>query len=89
VKKHLVILLHLFFSTFGFLEYCFSRGIKKLKFNLDYHYSSRINYQHSAYQDIMITITDSPQEAILTSHMLCTSMGNQIPLLITWKIPLN
>jgi hypothetical protein len=89
MKKFIIILVHLLFSSFGVLEYCFSRGLKRFKCNLNYHYSSRIHYEHPAYQDVLISIKDIPQEPRMTSYMLCKSVATGIPQYVTWTIPLN
>jgi len=89
MKKFLVISLHLLFSSFGLLEYGFSRGIRKLRYNLGYYYVSRIQYAHPASMNISISIKGNPQEPHLKSYMFCENPVTRIPQYITWTIPLN
>jgi len=89
MKKTFIIFMHLLFSTFGHLEYCFSRGIRKFRFNLNSHYSCRINYQHPAYKDVSISITKYPQESLITSHMLYNNTSTKIPQYMTCTLSLN
>ena len=77
------------FSSFGFLEYCFSKGIKRFRFNLAYHYDCRIPYQHPAYQDVSISITEHPREPRLTSHMLYNNTSTKIPQCMACTLSLN
>jgi hypothetical protein len=89
MKKFFVISLHLLFSSFGLLEYCFSRGIRKLRYNLGYHYVSRIQYAHPASMNISVSIKENSQEPYLKSYMLCENPVTRIPQYITWTISLN
>jgi hypothetical protein len=89
MKKSIIILLHVLFSSFGLLEYCFSRGIRKFRFNLDYHYSCRINCQHPAYHDVLISIKKNSQEPHITSHMLYNNTPTKIPQYMTCTLSLN
>jgi len=89
MKKIFIVLIHMLFSTFGQLEYCFSKGIRKFRFNLDSHYSCRITYQHLAYHDVLISITKNPQEPHLNSYMLCKDLANGIPQYVTGTLSLN
>jgi len=89
MKKLLIILTHFILPSFGFLEYCFSKSIRKLKYNLGYHYAARIHHDHPAYQDIFISLKERPKEPIYQSHMLCKSGITNMPQYITWTIPLN
>jgi hypothetical protein len=89
MRKTLIILLHVMLSSFGHLEYCFSRGIRKFRFNLNSHYSCRINQRHPAYQDISISISKNLHEPRLTSHMLCKDLAKGIPNFVTGTLSLN
>ena len=89
MKKTLIVLLHLMLSSAGYLEYCFSRGIRKFRFNLDYHYSCRIPCQHPAYQDVSIAITKHPHESRITSHMLYHNTSTNIPQCMACTLSLN
>ena len=89
MKKTLIVLLHLMLSSVGHLEYCFSKGIKRFRFNLAYHYSCRIPYQHPAYQDVSISITKHPQESHVTSHMLYNNTSTKIPQYMPYTLSLN
>jgi len=89
MHKLVIISIHFLFSSFGALEYCVSKGMKRFKYKPGSHYSCRINYQHPAYQDIMISLTESHDDASLKSYMLCTAHESHLPLLITGKITLN
>jgi len=89
MRKHLILIVHLLFSTVGVLEYCLSKGLRKFKYRPMSHYAARLPYDHPASQEIMISLAESPQEATLTSYMLCTSHCSRLPLLITGEITLN
>jgi|GEM_PF-2073980 hypothetical protein len=89
IRKLLILSIHFLLASFGALEYCVSKGMRKFRYKPGSHYSCPITYQHPAYQDIMITLTQSPQEACLTSYMLCTAHKSRLPLLISEKITLN
>jgi len=89
MKKFLIISLHLLLPSFGFLEYCFSRGIRRLRYNIGYHYSSKIHYEHPAYQNVSISIEKIPQEPHYKSYMLCTNVSTRMPQYIIWTLPLN
>jgi len=89
MKKHLIILTHILLPSFGFLEYCFSRSIRKLKYNLGYHYAAKIHHDHPAYQDIFISLKERPNEPLYQSHMLSRNEVTRMPQYITWTIPLN
>jgi len=89
MKRTLIIFLHVMLSSFGHLEYCFSRGIRKFRFNLDYHYSCRINQRHPAYQDVLISVTGYPQESHITSHMLYNNTLSKIPQYVACTLSLN
>ena len=89
MRKTLIILLHVMLSSFGHLEYCFSRGIRKFRFNLNSHYSCRINQRHPAYQDISISIRQNLHEPRLTSHMLYNNTLSKIPQYMTCTLSLN
>jgi len=89
MKKLLIILAHFMFSSFGMLEYSFSRGLRRFKGQLNYHYASRIQYKHPAYQDISISIKEIPQEPRCKSYMLCENEATRGPQYITWSISLN
>lgn len=88
-RRLLILSIHFLLAGFGGLEYCLSRKMRRFKYKAGSHYSARIPYDHPAYQDIMISLDESPREASLTSCMLCTAHKSRIPLLITGKITLN
>jgi hypothetical protein len=89
MHRLLIISIHLLLAGFGAFEYCVSKGMRKFKYKSASHYSARIPYNHPAYQDIMISLTENRSEASLTSYTLCTSHGSRLPLLITGEITLN
>lgn len=89
IRKLLIISIHFLLASFGALEYCVSKGMRKIKYKPRSHYSARLPYGHPAYQDVMISLTESRGEAGLTSYTLCTAYGSRLPLLITGKITLN
>lgn len=89
MPKLLILSIHLLFSTIGTLEYCLSKGMRRLKYKPVSHYAARLYPTHPAYQNIMIFIAEGPKEPSLKSHMLCTSLGNKLPLLITGTLSLN
>jgi hypothetical protein len=89
MHKPVILSLHLLLASFGALECCVSKGMRRFKYKPGSHYSCRINCQHPAYQDIMISLTESRGDASLKSCMLCTAHGSRIPLLITGKTGLN
>ena len=89
MKKRFIVLIHVIFSTFGQLEYCLSKGIRKFRTNLDSHYSSRITCQHPAYHDVLISISRNSQEPHLNSYMLCKDLANGIPQYVTGTLSLN
>lgn len=89
MKTFLIVFAHFMFSSFGMLEYCFSRGLRRFKGHLNYHYASRIQYKHPAYQDIAIYLQKTPKEPHCTSYMLCKNEATQGPQYVTWTISLN
>ena len=89
MHKLLIISIHFLLAGFGGLEYCISKKMRRFTYKPGSHYSARIPYDHPAYQQIMISLTESPQEASLTSYMLCTAHKSRVPLLISGKITLN
>ena len=89
MKKLLIIISHLFYSSFGVAEYYLSKGFRKYNYNLGYHYSSRLPYDHPAYQDISIVLIKNPQEPFCTSYMLCNDALTSTPLFCTRTILLN
>jgi hypothetical protein len=89
MHKLLILSIHFFLAGFGGLEYCISKKMRRFKCKPGSHYSARIPFDHPAYQDIMISLDESPREASLTSCMLCTTHKSRIPLLVTGTITLN
>ncbi len=89
MKKYLIILTHILLPSFGFLEYCFSKNFRKLKYNPGYHCASRIHHEHPAHQDIFISLKESPKEPFYQSHMLCNNGITRMSQYITWTIPLH
>jgi hypothetical protein len=89
MHKLLILSIHFLLAGFGGLEYCISKRMRRFKCKPGSHYSCRINYQHPAYQNIMISLDECPREASLTSYMLCTAHKSGRPLLISGKITLN
>ena len=89
VHKLLIISIHFLLAGFGGLEYCISKKMRRFKCKPGSHYSARIPYDHPAYQNIMISLDESPREASLKSYMLCTAHKSHLPLLVTGKITLN
>jgi hypothetical protein len=87
--KLLILSIHFLLAGFGSLEYCFSKKMRRFKYKPGSHYSVRIPYNQPAYQDIMISLDESPREASITSHMLCTAHKSRLPLLVNGKITLN
>ncbi len=89
MRKHLILIVHLLFSTVGVLEYCLSKGLRRFKYKPVSHYAARLPHAHPASQDIMISLAETREDASLKTYMLCTSHGSRLPLLITGKITLN
>lgn len=89
MKKMVVVLAHVLFSSFGMLEYCFSRGLKRFKGQLNYHYASRINYKHPACQGMTICLKKIPKEPRCTSYMLLENGARRGLQYVTWTISLN
>lgn len=89
MKKFLIVLAHFMFSSFGMLEYCFSRGVKRFKGHLNYHCASRMQYKHPAYQDIAISVQKTPKEPRCKSYMLCENEATRGLEYMTWTISLN
>jgi hypothetical protein len=89
VRRLLILSIHFLLASFGVLEYCISKKMRRFTFKPRSHYSARMPYDHPAYQDVMISLTENHGEASLASYMLCIACGNRLPLLISGKITLN